>query len=681
MRTDQLVVIAGTVFATSERNGDISARTVEGFYAFDTRFLSTYRLTLDGKPLEHVGAAQVNHAIASVYLTNQASENLPAGSFSVVRDRYVEASLHEDISVNNQSQETHSFRLTIAFDADFADIFEVRRGAVRKAGAVVAEQRHGQHLCLVYQRGAFHRETWVSFTGEPEIHGRTAIFQLTLKPKETWKTCVSVLPVLDGTAPQEPTRCVSSFLGGPFGRYRPPDRAPLAVMRQGEVHTPLDPHNLPVLGTEHEGLRRAYRQAVGDLRSLLLQYVPGHYILAAGLPWFMAVFGRDSVISSIQTKLLGPSLMTGTLYTLANLQAKSRNQFRESDPGKIPHEIRQGELSVLERVPHTRYYGSVDATPLFLVLLSEAYQWTGDMDMVRELLPAAEAALRWIDRYGDMDGDGFVEYERRTRKGLVNQGWKDSHDSVAFADGRLAEAPIALAEVQGYVYDAKLRMAQLYRLLNEPRKASRLEKQAGELRQRFNEAFWMPQHGFFAEALDAHKNQVDSITSNPGHCLWSGIVDTDKAGKVVERLMAPDLFSGWGIRTLSSDMARYNPLSYHNGSIWPHDNSLIAAGMARYGFIDEARQVAFSILDACNGFPDNRPPELFAGYARRERTQPIPYPDANAPQAWASGAIIYFIEMLLRVIPSGPRLLQEAGEKGFSLSLRGVRYRGVERVL
>jgi glycogen debranching enzyme len=372
----------------------------------------------------------------------------------------------------------------------------------------------------------------------------------------------------DGDGPAAHER-VATVLGTPFGPYRYQEKPPLSVLRQAQDQRLLE--RIPTLETDHAGLRLVYHQAIADLRSLLMEYLPGHRILAAGLPWFMTVFGRDSIISAIQTKLLGPELMLGTLHTLAGLQATTRDNFREADPGKIPHEVRAGELSVLEEVPHSRYYGTIDATPLFLVLRHEAHQWTGDIELLRQLLPTAEAALQWIDRYGDLDGDGFLEYKRRTRLGLKNQGWKDSSDSISFADGTLATGPIALAEVQSYVYDAKRKMAQLYQALGDTTKANELERQAEQLKAQFNEAFWMPEQGYFTLALDGRKRQVDSIASNAGQCPWSGIVDSEKASQVVERLMAPDMFSGWGIRTLSTGKTRYNPLSYHNGSVWPHE--------------------------------------------------------------------------------------------------------------
>ena len=547
----------------------------------------------------------------------------------------------------------------------------------RKVGRITTESEKAQQLRLVYQRDHFHRETWVNFSTEVAIRGKKATFEVVLQPKIPWKTCVTVLPV--GDSEPQPMSCVESVLGPPFGQYHPEERLPLRNPEQEEVRRPLDV--VPRLDTNHAGLLLSFNQAVADLRSLRIEQNTGHYILAAGLPWFMTVFGRDSIISSIQTKLLDPELMVGTLHVLASLQAHEIDQFREAEPGKIIHELRKGELSELEEVPHSRYYGSVDATPLFLVLLWEAYQWTADLEMLRSLLPSAEAALRWIDEYGDLDGDGFVEYRRRTPRGLRNQGWKDSGDSISFADGTLAEGAIALCEVQGYVHDAKCKMARVYRVLGDAARADQLDREAESLKQRFDEAFWMPQEGYYAVALDGRKRQVDSITSNPGHCLWSGIVPEEKAGLVVERLLSPDMFSGWGIRTMSTEMVRYNPGSYHNGSVWPHDNSIIAAGLAQYGFFREANQVATALTEAAVAFPSYRLPELFAGYPRREHSFPVSYPAANSPQAWASGAVIHLLETILGVIASGDRLLQEAPREGLTASLMGVRYRGTIRVL
>lgn len=677
MLADNVVVSAGSVFAVSSRSGDIEAGTTQGFYADDTRFLSSYRLKLNGREPESTGAGTFDNSMASFYQSSVRGRSLPPGSVSLTRDRYVALGLHEDITLVNHSSKTKSVRLELSFDADFADVFEVRLGNIRKVGRVVAESTEVQQLRLVYHRDHFHRETRLDFSAEAVIRGKKATFEVVLQPKIPWKTCVTILPV--GDSEPQPMSCVESVLGSPFGQYHPEERLPIGSLTQEEVRRPLD--EVPRLETDHTGLLMSFNQAVADLRSLRIEYNPGHYILAAGLPWFMTVFGRDSIISSIQTKLLEPELMVGTLNALASLQADEVNQFREAEPGKIIHELRKGELSVLEEVPHSRYYGSVDATPLFLVLLWEAYQWTADLALLRNFLPSAEAALRWIDEYGDSDGDGFVEYKRRSPRGLRNQGWKDSSDSISFADGTLAEGAIALCEVQGYVYDAKCKMAEVYRVLGDLAKAGQLNQEAEGLKKRFDQAFWMPREGYYAVALDGRKRQVGSITSNPGHCLWSGIVPQEKAGMVAERLLSPDMFSGWGIRTMSTEMVRYNPGSYHNGSVWPHDNSIIAAGLAQYGFFREANQVAMALTDAAVAFPNYRLPELFAGYPRREHSFPVSYTAANSPQAWASRAVIHLLETILGVIATGDRLLQEAPREGLTASLVGVRYRGTRRVL
>lgn len=668
----RVVISAGAVFCISAPNGDIDRRTREGFYAHDTRFLSELKVTVEGRPLEPVGEGRFDQSVSSFYGSNRGTRALPAESVSVVRDRYVSHGLHEDIHVVNHSRQRRTLQLTITFDADFADIFQVRLGHVRKTGRLKAEVNAAGSLVLTYRRGSFVRATHITCTaaeGGPEWRAKTAVFHLDLLPKASWRACVTVLPVVDRVPPAG-MPCVETILGTPFGAYKAGEPRPIHVLHPGASERPLEA--LPQLRSNHRGIIQAYEQAVADLRALRIPHQSGHYILAAGLPWFMAVFGRDSIISAIQTKLLDPDLMVGTLEVLASLQAKRRDRFREAEPGKILHEVRAGELSVLEDVPHSCYYGTVDATPLFLRLLWEAVHALQDRSLLERMLPVAEAALRWIDRYGDRDGDGFVEYERRTRHGLRNQGWKDSGDSISFEDGRLAQGPIALAEVQGYVYDAKRKMAELYRLVGRPRTARRLEREAEELRERFEAAFWMPHKRFYALALDGQKQQVDSITSNPGHCLWSGIVSPERARFVVERLMAPDMFSGWGIRTLSTDMVRYHPLSYHNGSVWPHDNAIIAAGMAAYGFAEEAARVAMAMVDAAVVFPSHRVPELFAGYPRREYSFPVPYPEANAPQAWASGAIIYLVEILLALERTGALPAADGGTK-LHLSLESAR--------
>jgi glycogen debranching enzyme len=368
---------------------------------------------------------------------------------------------------------------------------------------------------------------------------------------------------------------------------------------------------------------------------------------AAGLPWFMTIFGRDSLITSFQTVPFAPELSATTLRTLAMLQARAHDAFRDAEPGKIPHELRFGERTAFEDAPHSPYYGTADATPLFLILLEEYERWTGDRDLVRSLEPEARAAVGWIDHHGDRDGDGYIEYERRNPTGLENQCWKDSWDSIAFADGTLADTPRATCELQGYAYDAKRRTARLAReVWNAPAWADELEQQAADLKRRFNEDFWLPDRKFFAVGLDAHKRKIDSLTSNIGHLLWSGIADEEKAKACVDHLMGDALFSGWGVRTMARTEGSYNPIGYHVGTVWPHDNSIIAWGLRRYGYGAEAARIAYAMLEAAELF-DDRLPEAFAGYAREASGYPVEYPTACSPQAWASGTPLLLIRAML----------------------------------
>jgi len=410
----------------------------------------------------------------------------------------------------------------------------------------------------------------------------------------------------------------------------------------------------PKLSSDWQSLELTYHRSLIDLAALRF-YPPilaEMALPAAGLPWFMAVFGRDSLLTSYQALPYTPELAETTLQVLAARQGSRVDDFRDEEPGKILHELRFGELTAFEERPHSPYYGTADATPLFLVLLDEVERWTGNVDLVRGLEAEARAALAWIDDYGDRDEDGYVEYERRnTDTGLENQCWKDSWNSILFADGTLAPGAIATCEIQGYVYDAKRRCARLAReVWDDPELAARLESEAAALKERFNEDFWLPERQFFALALDGAKRQVDSLTSNIGHLLWSGIVDDDKAGAIARHLLGPQLFSGWGIRTMAEDERGYNPLGYHVGTVWPHDSSLIAAGLARYGYRDEAARIAFAVLEAA-AFFRHRLPEVFAGYPREQTGFPVEYPTACSPQAWASGAPLLLVTTLLGLEP------------------------------
>ena len=385
---------------------------------------------------------------------------------------------------------------------------------------------------------------------------------------------------------------------------------------------------------------------------------------AAGLPWFVALFGRDSLIVSLQNAITFPGFAQGALEVLGEWQATVRDDYRDAEPGKILHELRRGELAHFKLIPHTPYYGTADATPLYLITLHTAWRCTGDLALARRLLPVAEGCLSWIDQWGDRDGDGFQEYQTRSSAGYENMAWKDSGDSVMHADGSKVQGPKALCELQGYVFDAWMRMAELYEALGQPERATALRGKAASLFTRFNDAFWNEAEGTYAYALDGAKRPVLSVVSNPGHLLWSGIVPPDRAARVVARLMAPDMWSGWGIRTLSARHPSYNPYSYQNGSVWPHDNGLIAQGFKRYGFAAEANAVAQDIMRAAGFFMLNQLPELYAGVQRAPGTFPVQYLGANVPQAWAAGSVFSLLQAMLGFQPDAP-----AGQLGLDPAL------------
>ncbi|GIW20533.1 MAG: hypothetical protein KatS3mg065_0829 [Chloroflexota bacterium] len=430
--------------------------------------------------------------------------------------------------------------------------------------------------------------------------------------------------------------------------------------------------------SDNELFNLTLQRSTTDLR-LLVNDGPGRreWYLAAGIPWFVTLFGRDSIITALQVLAFRPQIAYATLDVLAARQATALDPERDAEPGKILHELRTGELAAIGELPHTPYYGSVDSTPLWLILLGATFDWTGDRALLDRLWPHALAALEWIDRWGDRDGDGFVEYERRNPTGLLNQGWKDSSDAVRDRHGRLVPTPIALVEVQGYVYDAKRRMAHLAEVRGETELAARLEREAAALRERFEAAFWVPDLRYYAMALDGEKRQADAITSNPGQALWTGIVSPERARSVADRLLGPGLYSGWGVRTYAAGQPGYNPIGYHTGTVWPHDTSLIAAGLKRYGLEDEANELISRVFEAAQSFPAYRLPELFCGFERDSATSPVPYPVACSPQAWAAGAPFLFLETMLGLRPHAERGELELLHPHLPSWLRSVRVRNL----
>lgn len=641
MRSETISTLDGSTFVVSDRRGDIEASPdqPEGLFYRDTRFLSRWVLTVNGSRPNLLSTNQVDYFAAQFFLAPSTGTIYESPHLSVIRERFVGDGFHEDILVLNHAPEAVEIELRLEAGSDFADIFEVKDSLAKK-GELYREIRGGA-LVLGYRRGTFVRETSISSSADADVSEEGLVFAVKIEPKAEWSTCVDVQPVAEQA-------CVV--------KYRHGEREAKPNMKQSLREWLAD---APTLECDWDPLNHVYRQSLVDLAALRFEplILPGTSLPAAGLPWFMTLFGRDSLIASYQALPFEPELAETTLRVLAARQGTKVDDFRDEEPGKILHEIRFGELTVFEERPHSPYYGSADATPLFLVLLDEYERWTGDAGLVRELEGAARAAIEWIDCDGDRDGDGYVEYERRNvESGLENQCWKDSWNSILFADGSLAKPPLATCEIQGYVYDAKVRAARLAReIWRDPILAERLEADASALKDSFNRDFWIPDRRFFALALDRDKRQVDSLTSNIGHLLWSGIVDEGKADALAEHLMGPRLFSGWGVRTMAEGEGGYNPIEYHNGTVWPHDNSFVAAGLARYGYREEAGRIAMAILEAATYF-DYRLPEVFAGYRRDLTRFPVEYPTASSPQAWATGAPLLLLRAILGLEPVGDLL-------------------------
>jgi glycogen debranching enzyme len=629
-RLGSLTILDGSTFFVSDVTGDVEAVRAEGFFHADMRHLSRWLLRVDGEPPQTLSSKAIDYYSARVAgaACRDESDTL---TVSVRRERFVSGGVHEDLIVENLTEDARELELVLEFGSDFGDIFECRTHP-RKQGRTTTETGE-REVSLRYERGDFSRATLIRFSQPCVLEGDHATFAVTLGPRETWKTCVDVIPVVDGEERPSRRRC------GEFGRPEPD--MPMSLDEWLET--------APRLETEWDALRHTYRQSLLDLAALRFRALgdAGGALPAGGLPWYMALFGRDSIVAASQLLPFHPQLARTTLETLARLQATERDDFRDAEPGKILHELRRGELAILGDVPHSPYYGTHDATPLFLVLLDEYERWTSDRALVRSLERVARAAIHWIEDEADLDGDKLLEYRKRSPAGLDNQAWKDSGDAILFADGRRAEPPIATCEVQGYAYDALRRTARLAReVWDDARFASRLDAAAEELRARVEELFWLGERGHYALALDGDKAQVDALTSNIGHLLWSGLASSDRACATVEKLMSAELFSGWGVRTMSSADAGYNPLAYHDGSVWPHDTALVAEGMRRYGYREEASCVAVALLEAAEAF-GGRLPELFAGFERSATGFPVEYDGASRPQSFAAGAPLLALRTLL----------------------------------
>lgn len=629
-------VLAGNIFATSDARGDIEASPglPVGLFSFDTRYLSTWVLTLNGQRLNALSRDEMHYYEARFFLVPGAPTHYVDADVSVIRHRSVGASMEERLVVLNHSREPADFTVRMDIASDFADESEQLTPSAPRPGTTTAQVVQGE-LRLRYERGPFKRETVVTANQRAEVDEAGMTFRVTVPPHDQWLVDLHVDTVIRGSRGRDLRESLESY------RYR------IKEAMDQDMAEWLG--NAPQLISEHRPLERAYRRSLVDLASL--RYVPLAYtgrIPVAGLPWSMTLYGRDSLLTSLQTLPFTPELAPATLHLLALLQGGQLDDFHDEEPGKILQELRYGEAAAFEATPQLIYYGAADTTPLFVILLDEYERWSGDADLVHELRHPARLALDWIDEYGDLMGDGYLWYLRRNNSlgGVTNQGWKDSEEAVCFADGRDPGFPRATCELQGYAYDAKLRGARLARRVwNDPEYADRLEREAADLRHRFNQDFWLPDRGYYALALDGQGNQVDAKASNMGHLLWSGIADPDKAARVVEHLLGPEMFSGWGIRSLARDQRRYNPVGLHLGSVWPADNSIIAMGLRRYGFHKEAGRVVRGLTDAAEMF-DGRLPELFAGYERELTKYPVQLPTVGSPQSWAAGAMLMLVRAM-----------------------------------
>lgn len=636
VNSGQITINDGASFLVTDACGMIDDNLAQGFFVNDTRLISYYEVSINRDRLLLLASSPINYHSALYQFTNPTLRTirgiLPQGRLIISLRRNIAEGMQEEIDITNHHSETVEFQLMLAIRSDFADIFEVKAKQILSRGETKTTVTEGS-LLTEYCNGSFYRSLLVQpqSSCQPRYANGRLFFDVVLAPGETWQTNTNFFALSDADCDQNQV-CVI------------PAKTEAKQVSEDFLAQATK------LRSSNAEITHYYQQALVDLSSLRIKVEDKgqqFWMPAAGIPWFVAVFGRDSVTVSLQTIAVYPEFAHGTLLKLAQLQATEIDDWRDAQPGKMLHELRQDELTQLHQLPYTPYYGTIDTTILWIITLAEAYRWSGDLTILNNCRHALEQALLWIDKFGDFDGDGFVEYQTRSPVGLRNQGWKDSGDAIVYADGTQVEPPIALCEVQGYVYDAWKRAAEIYEAWGEPEPAQKLRQKADALYQQFNERFWMEDAGFYCLGLDSKKQQIKSITSNPGHLLWSGIVPPLRAASLVQRLFQPDLWCGWGIRTLSSLNPAYNPISYQLGSVWPHDNTAIAIGLKRYGYHTEANRIAEGIFAAASYFEAGRMPELFAGIERQPNGFPVPYPDANIPQAWAAGSIVLLIRTML----------------------------------
>jgi glycogen debranching enzyme len=644
----QIAIHQGQTVLVTDPDGTITWPSEKGLYFLDTRIISNWAIYANGERWQLLNGGPINYYSARIFLTNKSilteDGQIPPRTLGLTISRSLSGGLHEDLDITNNNMKPVRFQLEVAFRCDFADIFEVKSGQIVRRGKITTEwSEQEQRVRNAYSNRDFRRAVTTSIVNAPRkavsANGRIS-FEVELQPNEIWHACL-LYTLEDG----------EQLFHGPDECVETSHKSPHFEMMSNWLKTVVK------IKTSNEEFYRLFHQALEDMAALRLPIKGTNHMVfmpAAGLPWFVAPFGRDSLLVSLQNILIYPEFARGSLEILGSLQAKEDDPHRDAEPGKILHELRYGELAHFKLIPHTPYYGTADATPLYLITLHTAWRATGDRELLEQHLQTAEGCLAWIDKYGDRDGDGFQEYQTRSAVGYENMAWKDSGDAVMYPDGSLVKGPKALCELQGYVYNAWIRMAEVFDALGKPERATELRSKASTLFARFNEVFWDEELGFYAYALDGDKNKVLTIASNAGHCLWSGIVPPERAKRVVERLTAPDMWTGWGIRTLSADHPAFNPYNYQTGSVWPHDNGIIAMGFKRYGFHKEAAQIAHDVSVAASYFLLNQLPELYTASERNESNFPVQYIGANVPQAWAAGSVFMFTQALLGFLPAAP---------------------------
>jgi glycogen debranching enzyme len=639
------VLKCGDTFAVLNRYGDIEDLGFSQFGLFhaESRHLSRFTMRLNQQqPLLLGSTVREDNAFLSVDVTNvdtalNTEDSLPRGTVHIFRSQFLGAASHyEHLRILNYGLEPVRLSLLFQFDADFADIFEVRGTKRARKGDRLSDVVDGNAVILAY-RGLDNvfRRTRLEFSPDPtSLTTREALFRINLEPKQETSIFTTVACQRDAS-----TNGIIPFQTAFRSLTRETERA-----RSEDIQ----------ITTSSESFNAWLNRSSADLRMLIEGNPEGPYPYA-GVPWFSTVFGRDGIITALECLWTSPRIAQSVLKYLAETQATREIPEQDAEPGKILHEMRRGEMAVTKEVPFGRYYGSVDSTPLFVMLAGAYFQRTGDQSLVKEIWPNVQHALQWIDTYGDLDGSGFVQYQQRASKGLVQQGWKDSQDSVFHADGRLAEPPIALCEVQGYAYAAKRAGALLARVMNEPEFAERLDAAAEKLQSKFEDAFWCEELGMYALALDGEKKQCRVRTSNAGQVLFSKIASQDHARITAASLMEEHSFCGWGVRTVAACESRYNPMSYHDGSVWPHDNAMIALGFSYYGLQDYVAKILEGLHEASRRVELHRLPELFCGFHRRpEADGPTLYPVACSPQAWAAGSVYMLLQACFGLSVRGP---------------------------